>query len=92
MMNHTDQDKRSPADKWQETRRIGRWKYIVLYGMVSWGLFVAILVTLFDVVAGWYSGDMVSWQQIATHFIGFPLGGLGFGAWMWYVNERKYGQ
>lgn len=91
-MKNSETDRLSPADKWQETRKVGKWKYIVLYGMVSWGLFVAILVTLFDVVVGWWTGDWVTWQEVAVHFIGFPLGGLGFGAWMWYVNERKYGQ
>lgn len=73
--------------KWERTRARGRTHFIVVYGVLLWGLGTAAVVTLLGVVQGrddWLVGGVVA-------FVMFPLiGGPLFGLFLWWWTERRY--
>jgi len=74
------------AEKWPQLKKLGRKQFILRYGVLGWGLPVAI----------GYSASMAHQQGWNTFLffmipslIVFPLGGILFGKFMWYWLERK---
>lgn len=58
-----------------------KWRFILVHGVIGWGLLCACLMSLWDYV----SGETIS----PTTFVVFPLGGIGFGWFMWRGAERR---
>jgi len=69
-------------DRYQKMIAMPRWKFIVVYGMLSWGLSVAVVVSLIT----WYNArshphkDLQA--EILIYMIGFPIGGIFYGMFM----------
>ena len=74
--------------KYKEALQIPRWKYILIYGVIGWGLTVAILVTLVDVITDWKSLQQ-NWNQLLSAFLFFPLGGILMGLFMRWMARRQ---
>jgi hypothetical protein len=77
------------VQRWETTRKSGRKAYIVKFGILGWGIPVAIAVTGLD----WYHGTPLS--DLAVPFlirlVLFGLvGGIAFGAAMWKFSEWMY--
>lgn len=74
------------AQRWERLRQQGRKSYIIKYGILGWGIPVALAVTGLD----WYHGtpaiDLAVPLAIRLVLFGI-LGGLAFGASMWKFNE-----
>jgi len=75
------------AKKWPEFQKLGRKQFILRYGVLGWGLPVAI---------GWSlsMAHQNGWNQFLFFFIPslivFPLGGILFGKLMWWWLQRKF--
>lgn len=74
-------------EKWPRFKKMGRKQFIMRYGLLAWGLPVAIL----------YPPSMAfqeGWRALLSYFIPllflFPLGGILFGNLLWRLLERKY--
>ncbi len=75
------------AEKWAATRAKGRSRYILLFGVLGWGLTMVVLWTALMVAdLGWSSLPVL----LPVAAIAFPCGGYLWGATMWYFAERAY--
>jgi hypothetical protein len=75
-------------EKWLKFKKLGRKQFILRYGVLGWGVPVAIA----------YSANMAfehGWNTfpffLMPALILFPLCGIWFGKFMWNWVERKYG-
>lgn len=71
------------------TRKSGRKAYIIKFGILGWGIPVALAVTGLD----WYQGTPVNELAVplAIRLVLFGLvGGVAFGAAMWKYSEYVY--
>jgi hypothetical protein len=73
--------------RWERIRKAGRSSYIVKYGVLGWGIPVAILTTLMD----WLQGTPVTELAVALaiRLPLFAIGGIAFGAFLWAFQERS---
>ncbi|MDD2708158.1 MAG: hypothetical protein PHV34_09125 [Verrucomicrobiae bacterium] len=78
-------------EKWRKLRGKGKWNFILIYGVLLWGIGSALLFSLiFPLGLGWI-GERVSFMPV---FVGsvilFPLGGITWGYFVWMFNEKAY--
>jgi len=75
------------AEKWAITRAKGRKRFILVSGVMFWGLSTAILWTiLMTATQGW----SILPSALPFALIGFPIGGYFWGAFMWWFAEIAY--
>jgi hypothetical protein len=74
--------------RWEVTRLKGKWRFILLTGVLSWGLPMFVVMTF--VVNQQPSGSSPSLSMILMSATIWALGGALFGWAMWKVSERKY--
>jgi magnesium-transporting ATPase (P-type) len=75
----------------------GNWRYVILYGVVMWGVMTAILFRVLMIY--WKGNEEPFWGQFLSAetvfaLIIFPIVGIGFGLAMWKVMQktaRKHG-
>ncbi|MCA9323257.1 MAG: hypothetical protein KDB53_21145 [Planctomycetes bacterium] len=82
-MNSTDKY----LDQWSETRKRGKLRYVLAYGVVGWGVLTAVLFSFIMSLMG-DGGTFLSY--LAVSIIVFPIGGILFGSTMWTWSERKH--
>jgi len=64
----------------------GIWHYVLVYGVLLWGVTTAILFSIF-----WHFFGLSSFGSvILPSLIQFPLGGVIFGLLMWYIMKWQY--
>ena len=87
-------------EKWARIRRLGKLRYMIIYGIVLWGLPVAVLYVFITT----FLDNNFSIQQVlqsallrrlffAKLFISltlFPTCGFAVSWWLWDYNEKKY--
>lgn len=76
----------STAQRWERTRLQGRKSYIVKFGILGWGIPVALAVTGLDVYHGTPLSELAVPLAIRLVLFGV-LGGIAFGAIMWKLSE-----
>ena len=72
-------------DRWEQTRKQGRGRYVLTTGMLAWGLPMFVVMTFFardtsDLTVGLVAFAAVIWA----------LGGATFGVLTWFFSERRY--
>ena len=73
--------------KWAKTREMGPLKYVLLYGVVGWGVVTGVLFSfVLAAIQGWER----FWALLLVSLILFPLGGIAFGMLTWKASESKY--
>lgn len=80
--------------RWERMRRHGKWMYVLIWGVLAWGLPVAIacsvMMELWD--ANW---SLQAWDtdrfaiKLAVALLGFPAGGVLYGLILWHLNEGR---
>lgn len=73
-------------EKWAETRSKGAVRFILVYGVLGWGLTTGLLFSVFS---------SFLFQRSFTEILGlamiiFPLGGVAWGWVMWWLSERNW--
>lgn len=76
------------AARWAKFSKLGRSQYVLRYGVLAWGVPVAILFVLLQ---GFLQGWTAAAFQAIPALVLFPLGGLFYGRIMWSLLERRYG-
>ena len=71
-------------EKWKATREKGMLRYVLVTGVLSYGLSMFIAMTFF------VHRDDLSAKFIAISAVLWTLGGAVFGAAMWFVFERQF--
>jgi len=71
---------------------MGKWRYVILYGVVLWGLMTAILYRVLMIC--WNGAKGVFWQQFLSAetvlaLIIFPVCGIGCGVVMWKGMQKR---
>jgi hypothetical protein len=66
--------------------KLGRSKFVLLYGVLLWGIPTGIL---FALVRGYSDGWGTFLPQLILSLILFPLGGILYGRLMWKLLVRK---
>ncbi len=72
--------------KWEKIRNKGKMRFILVNGVVYWGVFTALLWSFF--MAKMSGTPFLSYFCVAI--IMFPVGGLAFGFLVWKMSEKKY--
>jgi hypothetical protein len=82
---------RKQMTSWERYRRHGRFRFILIYGVLLWGSLSALIwMGLTWLRAGYgYLAVVLSSQPLVLPFA-FVLGGLIFGFLVWEFNEIRY--
>jgi hypothetical protein len=70
---------------WSRVRLLGRTRFILLYGVLLWGGFSAVLSTLFFHLV---AGNISTMRFFAIALFVFPAFGVLLGADLWRRGER----
>lgn len=73
-------------ENWQETRKDGMIHFILLGGLLSYGLPMFIVMAW---VTKPFANGYTSTSAI-IHYIVWPIAGILFGAIMWFITEQRY--
>ena len=78
-------------EKWEKLRAKGKWTYILIYGVLAWGVSTGILFSLIWPLAMEAMGSKPPFLPVfAFSIVGFPLGGVAWGYCMWIYIEKIY--
>lgn len=76
------------AERWEETRARGRWRFIWTRGVAGWGVPVGILTLAWR---WWDAGTRPTVSTILVTVVVIVIaGGISFGAIVWRRAERNY--
>lgn len=75
------------TEKWVKTREKGKQHFVLVNGVLGWGLPTAILwVFLMEIL----EPSENIWVRPITALIIFPIAGVAFGHLMWNKSEKAY--
>lgn len=75
-----------PITRWAQVRRQGMVRFVLVRGVLGWGLTTALIYSLLM----WGIAGANPRVLLPLSLLLFPLGGLLWGAAMWWLLERKY--
>ncbi|GAA4862083.1 hypothetical protein GCM10023310_46840 [Paenibacillus vulneris] len=73
------------ASKWSKTRAMGKAKYVMYFGVLSWGLPLAALFTLME----WLTQGTVSTSWVYIRIIVMAIIGFFIANFRWEAREKK---
>jgi drug/metabolite transporter (DMT)-like permease len=73
--------------RWSQERAKGRWRYMLVVGVLSWGAPMFIAMTFFVSRPAHLTPDAILISAIL-----WVIGGLAFGALVWFFSERRFGR
>ena len=77
--------KEKAIERWRATRKLGKLRFILITGVLSWGLPMFIVLTFF------LNDSPPTPVNIAISFIVCVLaGGSAFGLAMWIIQEKQF--
>ncbi|MDQ6422202.1 hypothetical protein RB620_22490 [Paenibacillus sp. LHD-117] len=84
--------KENQKNKWAKIRAKGKRNYIIVNGILGWGIPTAILFTL---LTSYLDNDAIIFNKelmnsLFTSLIIFSIVGIPFGFWTWNWMERIY--
>jgi hypothetical protein len=71
--------------RWKAERAGGRWRYILISGVLTWGTPMFVVTTFF----GSRSAQLTAGTVVAEAII-WVFAGLLFGTIVWFLSERRY--
>ncbi len=77
------------AARWEESRKMGRMRFIITRGVVGWGIPVAVA---WSTAMYWRQPFDKVWVGTLLALIVFPIGGYFFGAVLWRTSEKQYAE
>jgi membrane protein implicated in regulation of membrane protease activity len=78
-------------EKWEKRRAKGKWNFILVYGVLAWGVGTGAAFSLIFPLAMEAVGSRPPFLPVfALSIVGFALGGVAWGYGMWTYLERVY--
>ena len=74
-------------EKWADVREQGKWKYIINYGLLRFGLSMLIFFLTYIWL---FQPNIFGLTIILISAIIFPLSGIAWGIWMWFYLEKVF--
>jgi hypothetical protein len=74
------------ADRWEKTRTRGRSAFILMYGVLFWGVVTAFLFAAISLLIS----DRSFLETLKFALPTFMIGGVFWGIMMWVMSERSY--
>lgn len=72
--------------RWEQIRKGGAMRFVLVWGVLYWGVVSALLASVMGALLGWASFlESLRWNIVA-----FPLGGALWGVTMWAYFESKH--
>lgn len=88
-MKHTPMTDK--LERWEKRRAKGKWNFILIHGVLAWGVSTGILWSLvFHLVINAMFFKVPFLPVFALSIVVFPLGGVAWGYWMWIYFEKVY--
>ncbi len=78
--------KAEQLDAWRDTRKHGAFKFVLIKGVLGWGLPMLLLMALIKQPFA----DGIFSKTAMVHFVVWPLGGLIVGTLMWGITEHRF--
>src|SRR5579859_3312733 len=92
MINWLLRMKPREMERWERTRKAGKWRFILVDGLLAIGLTCALVVTLMVLGFGWYHQKEPWTFEIPLLFGIMLLNGVLTGFTVWYCSEWLYSQ
>lgn len=64
----------------------GKWHFVIIYGVLGWGVSTALLVTMLQS----YITSTPFVDKVTTALVFYPASGLGFGLVLWMILNNQY--
>jgi hypothetical protein len=74
------------ALKWEATRAIGKFKYVLWYGAIRLGLSIVVLLTLIE----WATEKEINTSWVFIRLLVFPIIGSFISNVRWWNHENKF--
>ena len=74
-------------EKWAKTREKGKQCFVLVNGVLGWGVTTAIL---WSVLMELIEPSQNVWVRLIIALIIFPIAGIAFGHLMWNKSEKAY--
>ncbi|TBL81142.1 hypothetical protein [Paenibacillus thalictri] len=74
------------AAVWQKKRQLGKIKYAVFYGLMPWGIILAIVFSLLEFT----TQGVINWRWIIARLIVFGFIGFFLAGIRWNTSEQKF--
>lgn len=74
--------------KWERVRAKGKRRFVLMRGVLGWGLGTAILSSVLLAIEGVPSFHL--WPGLPIAVLVFAAGGYFWGSWVWDILERQY--
>ncbi|MGE0528852.1 MAG: hypothetical protein AB7G93_00865 [Bdellovibrionales bacterium] len=71
---------------WEKMRVRGKGSFILWQGVVSWGIPVALGMTIYE----YFRDNNLSITLVVSYFLTFPCAGYFYGMFLWNYKERRY--
>jgi hypothetical protein len=80
----------SVKDLYEKRLALPKWKFVLIHGVLGWGLPVAIAVTLVDMWIDKKSFNEMLQGEMWVNLAAFPLAGIIFGLVLRRIIHKKY--
>jgi hypothetical protein len=74
------------ANQWRKTRTMGKGKYVMFFGILSWGIALALLFTGLE----WLTQQTFTPAWLYIRLAVFGVVGFFIGSLRWDARERKF--
>jgi hypothetical protein len=74
------------ANRWRQTRTMGKGKYVMYYGILTWGVALAILFTGME----WLTQHSFTPSWLYIRLAVFAIVGFFIGSFRWDAKEKKF--
>ena len=74
---------------YEKQLKLPKWKYILLYGVLLWGITVLIITLLYDRFILGRSFEQQWHDDMIARIIAMPFAGIFFGWFMWQLSQKR---
>lgn len=86
----TQRREREAVEKWEEARKMGKFRYVLMKGTLAWSLMTSCIFILLTLISNKFSvNNEMLWYFLKMAIVFVGMGTL-FGVFSWQLSEKKY--